>query len=88
MHARARSPTRPRREGWSGEARADPPPRHERARPRCSASGCDERGHPYVVALAGTATLPDPRDFAFDRSLGSKLNPRDTDEPQVVRSSS
>jgi GMP synthase-like glutamine amidotransferase len=46
---------------------------------------CAERGHTYVVSHSWHGDpLPDPRDYAFMASLGSKFNPRDTHEPVVA----
>jgi GMP synthase-like glutamine amidotransferase len=46
---------------------------------------CAERGITYVVSHSWHGDpLPDPRDYAFIASLGSKLNPRDTHEPVVA----
>jgi GMP synthase-like glutamine amidotransferase len=46
---------------------------------------CAERGIDYYVSHSWhNGSLPDPRDYAFIASLGSKLNPRDTHEPVVV----
>jgi GMP synthase-like glutamine amidotransferase len=49
---------------------------------------CAERGITYVVSHSWHGgpggRVPDPRDYAFIASLGSKLNPRDTHEPVVV----
>jgi GMP synthase-like glutamine amidotransferase len=46
---------------------------------------CAERGITYVVSHSwhDNGPLPDPRDYTFIASLGSKLNPRDTHEPVV-----
>ena len=46
---------------------------------------CAERGYDYFVSHSWhNGSLPDPRDYAFIASLGSKLNPRDTHEPIVI----
>jgi GMP synthase-like glutamine amidotransferase len=46
---------------------------------------CAERGYDYVVSHSWHGhALPDPCDYAFIASLGSKLNPRDTHEPVVI----
>jgi GMP synthase-like glutamine amidotransferase len=46
---------------------------------------CAERGLTYVVSHSWHGDpLPDPREYAFIASLGSKFNPRDTHEPVVV----
>lgn len=46
---------------------------------------CAERGYTYTVSHSWHGgPLPDPRDYALIASLGSKLNPRDADEPVVI----
>jgi GMP synthase-like glutamine amidotransferase len=55
------------------------------APPALLAEWCAERGLDYYVSHSWhNGSLPDPRDYAFVASLGSKLNPRDTHEPVVV----
>ncbi len=45
----------------------------------------DERGMPYEISDSWRLNgLPDPRDYGFVASLGSRHNPRDTDEPAVA----
>jgi GMP synthase-like glutamine amidotransferase len=45
----------------------------------------EERGIPYEISDSWRGKpLPDPRDYAFVVTLGSKHNPRDTHEPVVV----
>lgn len=55
------------------------------APPALLSEWCAERGLDYYVSHSWHGDpLPDPRDFAFVASLGSKFNPRDRHEPVVV----